>query len=649
MPETPPWRFEIRGWQSRWAVGAVPARGLGGLMTKWIRIIAAPTGYKRRAMHGVRLAVMLTALPGAAIASDKIVLQLHREPQFEFAGYYAALWNGFYREAGLEVEIKPGAPLGAAPVDAVREVIERRARFGTGTAQLLISAAQGATLLLLAPIFQQSGAAVYYRSDGNFGSPQALRNATIGRLPPSNILDAEFRAVMHGEGIDADKLKSVSIEPRQALAAVADRRVDAVVGSAWELPWQAREKSVALKSFSLDDYRPLFYGDGLFTLQRSANADPTTAQRFREASIKGWEYALQHPDEIAARISAEPPAQASVADPAAFARYQSEVARRLTRFPDVPLGHSTQERWSEAQQGLLAAGAMSRPAELDAFLYEPRGATWDFASRLALVTVSATIVFAFLFAVQRFWRKTLRSKPRTAQAFTFAELCKRIALPLDRSLFALVRPRLAQTRATAHETFGRMRQIVRQLAQSTEGGRPSIPTVDLNASLTALEGSIQRRLPGTINCRLSLLPELLLASADPDVLTAMILDLAAEAASDMLEGGELVVGARQYTIDRALAAEFPGSSPGDYVRITVKDGGRGLSPERLERVFYPETTTRPAAAAAWQLMRRIGGFAAVESAEGIGAAVHLYFCRAVGIAESASPPAADDVHALAAE
>jgi signal transduction histidine kinase len=117
----------------------------------------------------------------------------------------------------------------------------------------------------------------------------------------------------------------------------------------------------------------------------------------------------------------------------------------------------------------------------------------------------------------------------------------------------------------------------------------------------------------------------------------------------MLEGGELVVGARQYTIDRTLAAEFPGSSPGDYVRVTVKDGGRGLSPARLERVFYPETTTRPAAAAAWQLMRRIGGFAAVESAEGIGTAVHLYFCRAVGIAESASPPSADDVHALAAE
>src|SRR6516165_4416286 len=274
-------------------------------MTKRNRIFAAPTGLGRRAMRGMRLALMLTALPGAAIASDKIVLQLHREPQFEFAGYYAALWNGFYREAGLDVEIRPGLVRGTAPVDAVREVIERRAQFGTGTAQLLIRAAQGAPLLLLAPIFQQSGAAVYYRADGDFSSLQALLNGKVGRLPASNILDLELRAVLKGAGIDPEKLKSVSIEPRQLIAALAERRVDAVVGSAWELPWQARERSMALKSLTLSGLPPEFYGDALFTLQRFANSDLTTARHFREASIRGWEYALLHPDEIAARILSE--------------------------------------------------------------------------------------------------------------------------------------------------------------------------------------------------------------------------------------------------------------------------------------------------------------------------------------------------------
>jgi len=190
---------------------------------------------------------------------------------------------------------------------------------------------------------------------------------------------------------------------------------------------------------------------------------------------------------------------------------------------------------------------------------------------------------------------------------------------------------------------------VRQLAQSTGGGRPNIRPTDPNAMLTALEGSIRRRLPDTAAFRLSLLPGLGLCEINTDALTAMILDLVAEAAIDMRGGDELVVGTRQYTIDHAVAPEFPGSVPGDYVRVTVRDSGCGLSPEQLERIFYPEATVRPAAAAAWQSTRRLGGFAAVESAEGVGTAVHLYFRRAAGGEESGSPPAADDVHALAAE
>jgi len=93
------------------------------------------------AIRAFWLALALMASPCAADAADKLVLQLHRAAQFEFAGYYAALWQGFYQQAGLEVEINPGAPPGAPPIDPVREIVEGRAQFGTGTVQLLIRAA----------------------------------------------------------------------------------------------------------------------------------------------------------------------------------------------------------------------------------------------------------------------------------------------------------------------------------------------------------------------------------------------------------------------------------------------------------------------------------------------------------------------------
>ena len=357
------------------------------------------------------LVLMLAANSAAAVAADQVVLQLHRGVQFEFAGYYTALWKGFYREVGIEVGIKPGAPPGAAPIDAVREVVERRAQFGTGTTQLLVYAAQGSPLMLLAPIFQRSGAAIYYRADGNFSSIRSLSGAKLGRLLPSNVLDLEFRTAALSEDIDPDKLRSVSIEPVQAIAALADRRVDAVVGSAWELPWLAQEHAVPLKSFGFSGSRPEFYGDGLFTLQRFADAEPGTVRRFREASIRGWQYALQHPEEMAARVAALP-AAVPVRDPGGFARYQSEVARKLAIFPDIPLGHSDVERWKGIQQSLIAIGAISHPVDLEGFLYESGEAGLWLTRRFALLIVVPTAVFGLFVGFGLVWRRPRRSVTR---------------------------------------------------------------------------------------------------------------------------------------------------------------------------------------------------------------------------------------------
>src|SRR5436189_93925 len=86
-------------------------------------------------------------------------------------------------------------------------------RLRAGPAGLMVRTAQGLPLLLLAPIFQQSGAAVYYRADTDFPSPGALAKAKLGRLPASDILDIELATALKAEGIDRSKLKSVSFEP----------------------------------------------------------------------------------------------------------------------------------------------------------------------------------------------------------------------------------------------------------------------------------------------------------------------------------------------------------------------------------------------------------------------------------------------------
>jgi ABC-type nitrate/sulfonate/bicarbonate transport system substrate-binding protein len=589
----------------------------------------------RRIVPAAALALAVAVPAGAAVAAEKIVLQLDRPAQFEFAGYYAALWQGYYRQAGLAVTIKPGAPPGRTPIDPVREVTEGRARFGTGSARLLIRDVEGLPLLLLAPIFQASGARVYYRAGGDFSSPGALVHARIGRPPASTILDIELRTALKAEGVDAGKLRSVPIEPGEAVAALANNTVDAVIGSAWRLPWQAHERGLALNSFDPAAYRVEFYGDSLFTLQRFARAEPETVARFRAASLKGWEYALRHPEEIATRMVSTLPPPLPLSDPAGFARYQAALARRLARYPAVPLGHSNPQRWRAIAAAMAGVDAIARPADLDGFLYDPDAAARRRGDRRAFGIIAAAALAFVLGGIGLAWsrRRLAAGRPGGGLADDAAALAEELGGIVDRLADALdhirrqalLQPQIDRFCAIAVESLEQLRAVVRRLAGGDHGISPAAS--DLNATVAALARTIRRGLPRGVRLRLSLLPGLWLCRTDPEATAAAVVDLARAAAADMPAGGELVIGTRQYTLAAGAEAETAQAAPGDYVRLTVRDGGSGLSAEQLAQVFDAAATVRPAAAAALRLTRALGGFARVESAEGVGTAVHLYFPR----------------------
>jgi ABC-type nitrate/sulfonate/bicarbonate transport system substrate-binding protein len=553
------------------------------------------------------------AVAGAANAEDKLVLQLHGPAQFEFAGYYAALWQGFYKDFGLAVEIKPGAGRGEAPIDSVREVTEGRAQFGTGTAELVVRTAQGLPLLLLAPIFQQSGAAVYYRADNDFSSPGALAKAKLARLPASDILDIELATALKAEGIDRAKLKSVSIEPGQTVTALGDKGVDAAIGSAWDVPFLAQVKGVALKSFNPADYRVEFYGDTLFALQRMANREGQIVRSFRAASLKGWDYALQHPDEIAQRMLADLPHPPGIPEPAGFARYQADLARRLARYPEVELGHANPDRWERIEASMIGVGAVLRTADTDDFVYDPDADARKSGDRRSLVILGATLVAAL--GVTAWMWVGWRRRPvaaGTAAGDPPASVPARGAEPR-------IEPAAAKPDTVKPDTV------------KPAASEPA----DLNIILARLDRAMRQRVPRRVTFRLSLLPDLWPARAEAPPVRTLVLDLVAAAAAELKGNGELVVGTRNAAFDAAALADMPDAQIGEYARITVRDSGPGLSDEALERVFDPFATARPSAAAAAVAMHDAGGFARVESALGVGTAIHLYFPRAAASPEAA--------------
>src|SRR5437879_11735539 len=113
--------------------------------------------------------VLLASHPAAAL--DQVSLQLKWKHQFQFAGYYAALEQGFYRNAGLDVTIREGGP----DIDVAETVASGTADFGVCSASVLREWTMGRRLGVLAAIFQHSPAVILVARRSDIRSVSGLR------------------------------------------------------------------------------------------------------------------------------------------------------------------------------------------------------------------------------------------------------------------------------------------------------------------------------------------------------------------------------------------------------------------------------------------------------------------------------------------
>ena len=105
-------------------------------------------------------ALLLLYVPALPVqAQERVTLQLKHSHQFQFAGYYAALEKGYYRDAGLDVQLLEGSD-GNEPE---RAVLDGRAQYGVGSSSLLLARLFLARLTAACPGFSTTAVSITAR------------------------------------------------------------------------------------------------------------------------------------------------------------------------------------------------------------------------------------------------------------------------------------------------------------------------------------------------------------------------------------------------------------------------------------------------------------------------------------------------------
>src|SRR6476659_6504312 len=271
----------------------------------WMKRKHAITGLLVLACTGLVAwgAVTATAAPKQQRLT-KVTLQLKWVTQAQFAGYYAALAQGYYKDAGRDVKIKIGGP----SITPETVVVGKQAEFGLDwLPNLFATREKGSGLVSIAQVFERSGMTELTWKSSGIDSIAKMRGKKVGVWCCGN--QPELFAALTKNGINPNKASDVKIVNQPFdMTLLLKHQVDAAAVMTYnELAQVLESKNPATgKLYTLNDLNVFkmaspsvgtgMLEDNVFVrgdwLKDPANQ--ATATAFLKASFQGWIYCRDH-------------------------------------------------------------------------------------------------------------------------------------------------------------------------------------------------------------------------------------------------------------------------------------------------------------------------------------------------------------------
>lgn len=586
--------------------------------------------------------LMLLGVPAwAEVESTTLRLKWHHG--YQFVGYYAAKEKGFYQQEGLDVEIL-SRDVTQSPVD---EVVEGRVDFAVSDSSLVMHRLNGRPVVALAVIFQSSPLVLISLAEDNLTSPLDLvgKRVMYQRGTDDAVIEATFSEV----GLKSHQFTFVPHSFNDK--ALLEDNVDAMSAYLSNQPYWYQSQGYQLNIIQPSNYGIDFYGDTLFTSERVVNDNKEAVLAFRRASIQGWEYALDHPEEAFEWVKAHKALAGKVYTKAQF-DFEAAAVRRMIKPNLVEVGNMNPSRFSRIAGIYKQRGYAPEGGHLDGLTYLDHTRPFDWASWgrwLVILMVLVVGLTAVLVAINRRLHAIVKERTEQLEAANqaksvfLANMSHELRTPLN-SIIGFTERVLKKYSSDWDDRPVEALQVVKRNGEhllslindildlsKLDAGKlvldvqPCVLSDLLQDSVAALQDAADKK---SLTITLPEHYSVHAVIADPVRLKQIILNLLSNAIK-YTEAGSITFSIMSVHTSNA-------QNPGCYCAISIKDTGMGIKKEDQEKLFkrfetFDEKTRQLIGYSSGiglslvdELVRLHGGYIEFSSEYGVGSCFIIY-------------------------
>jgi len=314
--------------------------------------------YKKYIVYLIVLNLLaLSGLSHASEALEKVSLQLDSKYQFKFAGFIMAKEKGFYKDAGLDVELLEYQP----GVDIIENVLSKKNNYGIYNSSVVIDKGKIKPTVLMATYFQQSP--LVFVTSKEIKHPKDLIGKKV--MGTKDELKYSSLALML-KHFNINKKNTQFLTHSFNIADFIQKKVDAITVFRTNELFDLNQHNIEFNIIDSADYGISINAVNLFTSTSEALAHPDRTLKFIHASNKGWAYALAYPDEAISTIYHQYSKQKSLEALA----FEAKETKKMMLLGFFNIGETNKELSLRTVKQFKTNGLLAATESLGYFIFE---------------------------------------------------------------------------------------------------------------------------------------------------------------------------------------------------------------------------------------------------------------------------------------